>query len=45
MANENTMSDWLQANGLIVTICDGSITICDGDCENCGEEDEIDEAD
>ena len=40
MANENTMKDWLQANGLTITICEGAITICDGDCENCGEEED-----
>ncbi len=40
MANENPMKEWLQENGLIITICDGAVTVCDGDCENCGEDEE-----
>jgi hypothetical protein len=42
MENENTMKDWMEANGLIITVCEGAVTICDGDCENCGSEDEED---
>lgn len=40
MENENKMADWLEENGLVVRICDGTITICDGDCENCGDDEE-----
>ena len=35
METKNPMLDWMNANGLVVRICDGAITICDGDCENC----------
>lgn len=43
MENKNKFTEWMQANGLVLRICDGAITICDGDCEHCGEEDEEDE--
>lgn len=36
----NTMSDWLNENGLVIRICNGAVTICDGDCDNCNDGDE-----
>ena len=36
----NDLQKWLEDNGLIACICNGTVTICDGDCENCEDSEE-----